>query len=45
MAKKNIAIIGGGASALMLACWGMKCYQDIMNTPIEQYETFTPFIC
>lgn len=30
-------------TALMLACWGMKCYQDIMNTPIEQYETFTPF--
>lgn len=30
-------------TALLLACWGMRCYQDILNTPVEQYETFAPF--
>jgi hypothetical protein len=30
-------------TALMLACWGMKAYHDIMNVPEEQFETFTPF--
>lgn len=31
-------------TALMLAAWGLKCYGDIMNTPVETYETFTPFM-
>ena len=31
-------------TALMLGCWGIRCYQDIMNTPVERYETFTPFM-
>jgi hypothetical protein len=30
-------------TALMLACWAMKCYADIMRVPDEQKETFTPF--
>jgi hypothetical protein len=30
-------------TALMLGCWGMKCYFDIIATPVEQYDTFTPF--
>lgn len=30
-------------TALMLACWGMKCYNEIIKVPEEQFETFTPF--
>ena len=32
-------------TALLLACWGMKCYGDILNTPVESFETFIPFFC
>lgn len=31
-------------TALMLGAWGIRCYQDIVNTPVESYETFTPFV-
>jgi hypothetical protein len=31
-------------TALLLACWGMKAYGEILNTPVETYETFTPFM-
>ena len=30
-------------TALMLGCWGVKCYYDITNTPVQSYEVFEPF--
>jgi hypothetical protein len=30
-------------TSLLLGCWGVKCYNDIKNAPVEQFETFTPF--
>jgi hypothetical protein len=30
-------------TALMLACWGMKCYLEIRSLPEEDKETFVPF--
>lgn len=31
-------------TALLLGCWGMKCYHDIKNVPKESFETFTPIL-
>jgi hypothetical protein len=31
-------------TALMLACWCMKCYHDICQAPEQSYETFTPIL-
>jgi hypothetical protein len=31
-------------TALLLAAWGMKAYNDLLNTSVEQYETFEPFV-
>jgi hypothetical protein len=30
-------------TALLLGTWGMKVYGDILNTPAEDFDTFTPF--
>lgn len=30
-------------TALMLVCWLMKCYSEIMKIPEENRDTFTPF--
>lgn len=31
-------------TALMLGTWGLKCYNDIMNVPIQSFETFEPIL-
>ena len=29
-------------TAMMLGTWLMKCYYEIINTPVETYDTFEP---
>lgn len=31
-------------TALLLGCWGMKCYHDIMSAPQDNFETFSPMM-
>ena len=31
-------------TALMLGTWCMKCYYDIINTPVQTYEAFEPVL-
>lgn len=32
-------------TSLLLGCWLMRAYQDITKTPVESFDTFTPFFC
>lgn len=31
-------------TAMMLGCWCVKCYYDIVNTPVQTYEVFEPVL-
>jgi hypothetical protein len=31
-------------TTLMLGAWCMKCYYDIINTPVQSYDTFEPVL-